>query len=192
MPRPDMPALRERLQHKLRERFGDAILDVVLTPQNEITVTADRAIVHRLCEYLKADPDFQFDTLAYMTCVDWLGMAKTPRFSAVYQLWSNAKHHRARVSCPIPEEDPSIDTVCDIWRAADWMEREAFDMFGVIFRNHPDLRRILMPDDWEGHPLRKDFPLGGVKSFYFKRETNPRAGEPATLVPRIREQRSDV
>jgi NADH-quinone oxidoreductase subunit C len=187
-----MPALRERLQHKLRERFGDAITDVVLTPQNEITVTADRAIIRPLGEYLKGDPDFQFDTLAYMTCVDWLAMGRTPRFSSVYHLWSNTRHHRMRVSCPVPEEDPSIDSVSDLWRSADWMEREAFDMFGVIFRNHPDLRRILMPDDWEGHPLRKDFPLGGVKSFYFKRETNPRAGEPATLVPRIREQRSDV
>src|SRR5690606_11860904 len=102
------------------------------------------------------------------------------------------KTHRMRVKAGVPEDDPVIESVYSVWHGADWMERETFDMFGIIFRNHPDLRRILMPEDWEGYPLRKEFPLGGVKSFYFKRSTDPRAGEPKNLVPRIREQLSDI
>ena len=89
-------------------------------------------------------------------------------------------------------ETPEIDSVCDIWSGANWNERETFDLMGIVFVGHPDLRRILLPDDWEGHPLRKDFPAGGTKSFYFKRDSHPRAGEPEGLVPRIQERDSDV
>lgn len=187
----DLAKLKELLTNKLREKFGDAIL-AVEEAHGELNVRADRSIVRNLCLLLRDDPDFRFNLLSYATAVDYMAMNRTPRFTMAYNLYSIEKKHRVRVKCDIPEEDPTIDSVEPVWKTADWQERETFDQFGIIFRDHPDLRRILLPDDWIGHPLRKDFPLGGVKSFYFKRDTNPRAGEPEGLVPRIRVQQSDV
>ena len=188
----DLKKLQELLRNKLGEYFGDKIHSVDLTPQNELVVQVDRSAIVAICTRLRDDADFNFDFCSYITVIDWSALKKTPRFEVIYQLLSLSKHVRVRVKAAVPENDPAIDSLCPVWQAADWMEREAFDMFGIVFKNHPDLRRILLPDDWEGHPLRKEFPLGGVKSFYFKRSTEPRAGEPKNLVPRIREQLSDI
>jgi NADH-quinone oxidoreductase subunit C len=87
----------------------------------------------------------------------------SPRFLVVYHLFSLRHGHRLRVKVSLGGEDPVIDSVVSVWETADWHERECFDLFGIRFRNHPDLRRILLPEDFEGHPLRKDFPLEGVK-----------------------------
>jgi NADH-quinone oxidoreductase subunit C len=187
----DLDALKTLLTNKLREKFGEQVIDFILE-HHEITILIDRDALLPIMEMLRDDPDFRFNFLSYVTCVDYLAHGRTPRFAAVYHLYSVDKKHRVRVRAAIPEDDPAIDSVYPLWQSANFMEREAFDMFGVIFRGHPDLRRILMPDDWEGHPLRKDFPLGGVKSFYFKRSSDPHAGEPKTLVPRIRVQESDI
>jgi NADH-quinone oxidoreductase subunit C len=105
-----------------------------------------------------------FERLSGITCVDWYPM--DPRFEIVYLLHSIRHNARLRLKCLLPAEAPEIDSVTSIYRAADWYEREVFDLFGVRFRNHPDLRRILMPDDWEGHPLRKDYPVHGYKYSY--------------------------
>jgi len=187
----DLTKLQEILRNKMSEYFGDKVYSITIA-HGELVMVVDRAIIVPVCKLLRDDPDFQFDFLSYVTAIDWSAMKKEPRYEVIYQLLSLKKTHRMRVKAGVPDSDPSIETVCDVWQGANWMERETFDMFGIIFRNHPDLRRILMPDDWDGHPLRKEFPLGGVKSFYFKRSTEPRAGEPKNLVPRVREQLSDI
>lgn len=105
-----------------------------------------------------------FERLSGLTCVDWYPM--DPRFEVVYLFHSIRHNVRVRLKCLLPAEAPEIDSIVSIYRAADWYEREVFDLFGVRFRNHPDLRRILMPNDWEGHPLRKDYPVHGYKYSY--------------------------
>ncbi|MDK2970395.1 MAG: NADH-quinone oxidoreductase subunit [Candidatus Sumerlaeota bacterium] len=187
----DLEKLEQLLTNKLRERFGEAIREIK-SYRGELTLIVDRGPIVGIMTMLRDDPDFQFNFLSHVTAVDYLALGRTPRFDVVYHLYSLPKTHRLRVRAAVPEEDPTIDSVYSVWKTANFHERETFDMFGVIFQGHPDLRRILMPDDWEGHPLRKDFPLGGVKSFYFKRSSDPHAGEPKDLVPRIRVQNSDI
>ena len=129
---------------------------------HERTLIADPARIADLCAYLKHDQ--KFVRLSAITAVDWHPSA--PRFEVVYHLHSIDKNQRLRLKCRLAGEDPEIDSVYSVWRAADWYEREVFDMFGIRFRNHPDLTRILMPSDWEGHPLRKDYPVHGHKYTY--------------------------
>ena len=188
----DLQKLQELLRNKVSEYFGDKVRSIELTERGELVMVVDREIIRELCQMLRDDSDFSFDLCAYITAVDFVSLGREPRFEAIYQLYSTKKLHRLRVKAGIPEDDPAIDSVFPVWKTANFLEREAFDMFGIIFRDHPDLRRILMPEDWEGYPLRKDFPLGGVKSFYFKRESDPHAGEPKGFIPRIRTQRSDI
>ena len=106
---------------------------------------------------LRDDAELGFDLLADLTAVDYLG--RLPRFEVVYQLQSIAKHHRLRVKVPVDGAEPAVPTASGVWRSALWAEREAFDMFGIHFAGHPDLRRILMYPEFQGHPLRKDYPL---------------------------------
>ncbi len=188
----NLEKLRDLIRNKMSEYFGEQFEDVELTAQNEVVLNVHRDAIVGVCTKLRDDPDFQFSFLSYHTAIDNSALGTEPRYTAIYELYSINRTHRVRVRAGIPEDDAAIESVTSVWPGADWMEREAFDMFGIIYNNHPDLRRILMPEDWEGHPLRKDFPLGGVKSFYFKRSSEPRAGEPENLVPRIREQRSDI
>ena len=106
---------------------------------------------------LRDDPELRFDALADLTAVDYLG--RTPRFEVVYQLNSVTLHHRLRVNVPVEEATPAVPTVSGLWKSALWAEREVWDMFGIAFTGHPDLRRILMYPEFDGHPLRKDYPL---------------------------------
>ncbi len=108
--------------------------------------------------YLHSTPELLFDYLADLCGVDYLDR-KDHRFEVVYNLLSITHNHSIRIKAAVPENDCKIDTVCGIWAGADWHERECYDMFGIHFNGHHDLRRILMPDDWQGHPLRKDYPL---------------------------------
>ena len=119
----------------------------------------NRARVADICRFLKEDPDIKMDYLIDVTAVDW--QPKTPRFEVVYILHSIKHNHRIRLKVPLLEEDPSVPSVCAVWRTADWLERETYDLMGIRFEGHPNLSRILMPDDWEGHPLRKDYPIEG-------------------------------
>jgi NADH-quinone oxidoreductase subunit C len=106
---------------------------------------------------LRDHPDTVFEQLSDLTVVDYLGRA--PRFEVIYQLYSISRNHRLRVKVPVEEDDPVVPSVSGLWKSALWAEREAWDMFGVRFAGHPDLRRILMYPEFEGHPLRKDYPL---------------------------------
>ena len=127
----------------------------------ELTIEVDRDRVVEVCRFLKGEP-CAFRMLSDVTCVDVVGGdGRGNRFRLAYHLFSLESGDRLRLRVWAAAEDPEVDTVTGVWRTADWHEREVYDMFGVVFRGHPDLSRILMPFDWEGHPLRRDYPLGG-------------------------------
>ncbi|HEX5520571.1 MAG TPA: NADH-quinone oxidoreductase subunit C [Longimicrobiaceae bacterium] len=144
----------------LRARFGDeAVLrhEVVAGDEHVVFVAAER--IAELLGFLKDDPAQGYDYLKDITAVDY---GNGVYLQVVYQIWSMAHKRELRVKAELPLDGLEIDTAYYLWRAADWLEREVYDMFGVVFRGHPDLRRILMPFNYaEGHPLRKDFPLRG-------------------------------
>jgi NADH-quinone oxidoreductase subunit C len=110
------------------------------------------------------DGDLSFDSLSSLTVVDW--PERTPRFWVTYELYSMVHRHRLRVKVGLPAEDPRVPSVTPMFPTANWHEREAWDFFGVVFEGHPDLVRILLPDDWDGFPLRKTEELGGVDTLY--------------------------
>lgn len=146
------------IAERLKEQFPFDVLDLAsFRDQVHVTVKRDRII--DICNYVHKDPDISMDYLSDLCGIDYPG--RRLRFEVVYNLYSLKYRHRIRIKALIPENDPSIDSVVPIWKGANWHEREACDMFGIIFNGHPDLRRILMPEDWEGYPLRKDYPLQG-------------------------------
>lgn len=142
---------------RLKEKFPDAVLEIAEF-RGETTVVVDKARLRAVMQFLKESDETRFDLLVDIAGVD-VGSG-SPRFWVVYLLHSIPFKRRLRIKIPVAE-GTGIDTVSDIWRAADWMEREVYDLFGITFSNHPDLRRILLPEDFVGHPLRKEFPLKG-------------------------------
>ena len=141
---------------KLKERFAADIVDVKEF-RGEVTVTVKKENIVEICSYLKTD--LAYNLLTDVTAVDYLG--QQPRFLVVYNMYSIPNKDRLRIKAQVCESAPEIDSVVKLWSSADWLEREVFDLFGITFKNHPDLRRILMTEDWVGHPLRKDYPLQG-------------------------------
>ncbi|MCJ7629352.1 MAG: NADH-quinone oxidoreductase subunit C [Longimicrobiales bacterium] len=144
----------------LEDEFGEAVLrhEVVANNQHIVFIPPERSL--EILTWLRDDPDQQYDLLRDVTAVDFGGGRP---LQVVYQLFSFFHKQALRVKAELPLDAPlEIESVCGLWMAADWLEREVYDMFGITFNNHPDLRRILMPPDYaEGHPLRKDFPLRG-------------------------------
>ena len=150
----------EKIIEALAEKFpGDVISRGSMHGQHWATLKRDR--LAEICRFLKVEKDIKLDYLVDVTAVDWL--PRTPRFDVVYHLYSMKHGSPLRLKVPLEEGDASLPSVAGVWRTADWHERETFDMFGITFEGHPDMRRILMPDDWEGYPLRKDYPLQGPK-----------------------------
>jgi NADH-quinone oxidoreductase subunit C len=144
------------LTDKLKEKFGAAILQAD-SPLGEDTIVIDREQAVEIFRTLHDDRDFAFEFLIDVTAVDWL--ERRPRFDVVYQLKSMSRNSRLRVKIQVGAGDDAwVPSAHPIWKSADWLERECFDMFGVQFRGHPDLRRILLYDTFVGHPLRKDYP----------------------------------
>ncbi|HMD05686.1 MAG TPA: NADH-quinone oxidoreductase subunit C, partial [Candidatus Binatus sp.] len=139
---------------KLKDRFGAEILGAE-DARGEETITVGREHAYDLFRALRDEPGFEFNFLSDLSAVDWL--ERKPRFDVVYHLNSLTLSHRLRVKIGVDGADPWVHSVVGIWGAADWLERECFDMFGIDFKGHPDLRRILMYDSFEGHPLRKDY-----------------------------------
>ena len=138
---------------KLAEKFGPAItasLPEDRHPRVHVAAASWRAVA----ELLRQDPELSFDYLACLSAVDYVTQNQ---LAAVYDLYSTRQRHWFAVKVYADRADPHIPTVMDLWPASDWHEREAFDLMGIIFDGHRDLRRILLPDDWEGHPLRKDY-----------------------------------
>jgi len=149
MAEPDslLPAIQAKLGAKVIE---------TLHPQGDDVLVLDRG---GLCESFRLlKQDFDFDFLSDITAVDYWGK-KEPRFEVVYQIVSRARRARLRVRVPVPENDPAVESLVPLWRGASFMEREVWDLFGIRFIDHPDLRRVLLYDEFVGHPLRKDYPV---------------------------------
>lgn len=140
---------------KLKEKFGDAIV-ATHSDFGDDTAVVRREQIVPICTFLRDDPDLCFDFAMDLTGVDYLG--EEPRFEVVYHLYSLNRKHRVRIKARVPEDDPAIDSVVPVWVGIDWYEREAYDMYGIVFRGHPNLKRILMYEGFVGHPLRKDYP----------------------------------
>ena len=142
-------------------RFPDAIVSQHAWRGDE-TVVVKREYLLEICRFLREDPELDFKMPIDVCGVDYLGY-KTPRFEVVYHLYSVTKRHRLRVKVELDENDPTVPSMTQVWRGVDWFEREAWDMIGIRFEGHPDHRRILMNDEFVGHPLRKDYPQRGYQ-----------------------------
>lgn len=166
-----------RFLEQLREKFGDALLEDAES-QNGVVVVVNKEKSYPLLEYLKTELAYSF--LVDVTAVDNSNLESElmkydyARFMVIYQLYTFERETpRIRIKVPVHEKDLKIQSVTDLWKGANWLERETYDMFGIDFEGHPDLCRILMPDDFEGHPLQKDYPLRGRgerESFNFEKQ----------------------
>jgi len=143
---------------KLQSLFAAEILGTH-QDKGDLTVIFKKDRLHDILSFLKNDPELSFEILMDVCGVDYLKTGEKPRFEVVYHLYSVTKNHRVRLRVKVPEEDMAVPTATDLWKSADWHEREAFDMFGFQFTGHPNLKRILLFEGFEGHPLRKDYPM---------------------------------
>ncbi len=147
---------------KVKAKFGDAVSSSH-SFRGDDTIVVKKERLLEICTFLKEDAELDFDYLLDVCAVDYL--PREPRFEMVYHLSSISRHHRLRVKTPVADGE-KVDSVTGLWATADWTERETFDMFGIEFEGHPDLKRIYMDDDWKGYPLRKDYPERGYKDKY--------------------------
>ncbi len=143
----------------LVERFPRIVQDAYEGVGGDDCAFVQKEKIDEVCRFLKEDPKLEFNMAPYVTAVDYLG--QEPRFEVVYNLVSTRHNTRIRLRVKVPEADAVLPSVTPIWRGADWFERYCFDMYGIRFTGHPDLRRLLMYDEFVGHPLRKDYPLRG-------------------------------
>ncbi|RPJ05139.1 MAG: NADH-quinone oxidoreductase subunit C [Deltaproteobacteria bacterium] len=142
---------------RLKSKFPASILEVT-TFRDEVTVIVAKKDILEICRFLYSDPDLQYQFLTDLCGLDFL--PEPPRFGIVYLLYSMRNNQRLRLKARVAEGE-SISSVESVWKAANWLEREAYDLFGIPFDHHPDLRRILLWDGYEGHPMRKDYPVEG-------------------------------
>lgn len=164
-PRP-VDASSHSLVKKLGNTFAEAVLEATEF-LGQLSLRIDRAQLVNVCGFLKTDPEARFDYLSDLTCVHFPLRQQAP-LEVVYNLYSIPRNERVRLKVSLTEGE-SVDSVTGVWESANWMEREVYDLFGVRFSNHPDLRRILLPPDWNGHPLRKDYPLEFVENAWTER-----------------------
>lgn len=150
----------EPLLNAIDTRFPDAIT-AASAPDGQVGLVLEPSSLLDICIALRTE--FGFERLSSVTAVDW--WPKKPRFEVVYHLHSIRNNRRLRLKLLV-DESQEVDSVTHVWTTANWYEREVFDLFGISFRNHPNLERIMMPADWEGHPLRKDYPVHGHKYSY--------------------------
>ena len=158
--------LKEIIPQKLKEKFQNTEFEIS-DYRDELTIKFDQKYIVEICKYLKSEPELEFILCADITAVDWA--TRKNRFTIVYNLFSLKNNFRLRLKADAAEAENSngetkwtIESVTSVWQAANWQEREAYDMYGIHFNNHPDLRRMYMPEEFEYHPLRKDFPLMGI------------------------------
>ncbi len=149
------------LVKKLRAKFDGAVIEA-LEFLGQLSIRIEPASIVEVCDALKRDANTPFNYLSDLTCVHYPDRIEAP-FEVVYNLYSILANQRVRLKVSVKDAD-GVDSVTGVWPSANWPEREVYDLFGVVFHNHPDLRRILLPPDWEGHPLRKDYPLEFVEN----------------------------
>ena len=141
---------------EIKRKYPEAV-EETKTHLGEDTITLKKEYILPVCQYLKSQG---FNFLSDLTGVD-LGVDKEPRFQVIYHLFSIGTQKRLRLKVNLPSGNPTIESVTPVWKTANWFEREAYDLFGINFKNHPNLTRILLPENFEGYPLRKDYPLRG-------------------------------
>jgi len=142
---------------KLKNRFPGWVLDAH-EDRGDQTVVVDRDNLKAFARFIKIDPGFEMNVLIDITAVDYLSEGRPERFEAVYHFYSLNFQHRLRIKVRLSERSAEVETLSDLWPIADWLEREVWDMFGIRFQGHPDLKRLLMYEEFVGHPLRKDYP----------------------------------
>jgi NADH-quinone oxidoreductase subunit C len=145
---------------RLRGWNSKAVAEVIQF-RDETTIVIPRELLRAAAEHCRQDAKLQYNLLSAATCVD--RFPHEPRFELNYQLVSIPRRERVRLKVRVSGNDPVVDSLVPVWPGANWLEREIFDLFGIRFTGHPDLRRILLPDDWEGHPLRRDYPVEGYR-----------------------------
>ncbi|MBI3307424.1 MAG: NADH-quinone oxidoreductase subunit C [Candidatus Omnitrophica bacterium] len=145
------------LHHLLKEKFPEAVIEIHDHRGDETAIVTREALL-RIAAFLKDNPAFDMNMLMDLTAVDGLGMKWNPRFEVVYHFYSLAKNHRLRLKVRVEEKDALVPSLVSLWPAANWFEREVWDMFGIKFQGHPNLKRILMYEEFAGHALRKDYP----------------------------------
>lgn len=141
----------KQVYEKLKEKFPDGVVSVVECPGDPYCVVKAGSLLE-IATWLKTDPEMQFDLLS---CV--CGTDDRKNLWSVYHLYSVPKNHKAVIKVQLDRENPSVPSLVPLWKAADWHERETYDMYGIVYQDHPDLRRILLPEDWPGYPMRKDY-----------------------------------
>lgn len=173
----------------VRQEFGDQLVESIAF-RGEMTIVVERERIVEILAHLRNHAELRFDRLADLTAIDYLeaptlaGIRSDARFAVVYHLMSRSSLARLRVRALVPEEDPSIASVTGLFPAANWPEREVYDLMGISFDGHPDLKRIMLPDDWDGHPLRKDYPIGAEEIQFSFNEDEIAAQYPQTLEER--------
>ena len=151
--------IKELVPQKLKEQFNEINFEV-LEYLDELTINLPKEHIVKVCEFLKKDSNLEFLLCLDITAIDWA--KRKNRFTVVYHIYSFKNNFRLRLKADVDESDCAIDAVSSVWKGANWQERETYDMYGIKFNDHPDLRRMYMPEDFEHHPLRKDFPLMGI------------------------------
>jgi NADH-quinone oxidoreductase subunit C len=150
---------KEILLKKIDDQFPELKIETT-DFRDELTLSFDKSFIITVCKYLKSNPELEFLLCTDITAIDWA--SRKNRFTVVYNLYSLKNNFRLRLKANVDESDCTIDSVTSVWKSANWQERETYDMYGIKFNTHPDLRRMYMPEEFEYHPLRKDFPLTGI------------------------------
>ncbi len=151
--------IKEKLEKLLTEQFPGTSFEITEF-RDEVTLKFNRSVVVPVCGFLKNNSELEYNQCVDVTAIDWA--KKKNRFTVVYHLFSIKNKNRLRVSCDLEEHEPHINTVSSVWKSANWYERETWDMYGIKFDGHPDLRRMYMSEEFEYHPLRKEYPLMGI------------------------------
>ena len=145
----------EEIYQVLKEKFGDVVLALDTELSGDHSIHISPTAIADVCIFLEETDTLAFDSLMCLSGVDL--SAKDEEFAVVYHLYSMLHRHKVVLKTPLPKSNPQLPSVSHIWKTADWHEREAYDLYGILFEGHTDLRRLLLPDDWEGYPLRKDY-----------------------------------
>jgi NADH-quinone oxidoreductase subunit C len=157
----DLEQLKEKAEVAALLKWQPAVVSAAKFDRDELTVWIDRSQLLPAMQFLRDDPAMKFNLLADVTCLDWF--PSEPRFEVVYHLFSISRKARLRLKVKLDSSDTRISSVISLWPSSNFFEREVFDLFGIQFEGHPYMKRIMMPEDWKGHPLRKDYPVEGYR-----------------------------